>query len=119
MIVGRPEALPREVQPFPVMDQARARELLSFHRGRIERSLAELARNDDDDELSHLDQHPADEATNLYDDELDDYLHLYLHNRGILLTPFHNMALMCPATTTDDVDTHTEVFGAAVELVGG
>jgi glutamate-1-semialdehyde 2,1-aminomutase len=30
------------------------------------------------------------------------------------------MALMCPATTTDDVDTHTEVFGAAVaELVGG
>lgn len=74
MIVGRPEALPREVQPFPVMDQARARELLSFHRGRIERSLAELARNDDDDELSHLDQHPADEATNLYDDELDEGL---------------------------------------------
>jgi glutamate-1-semialdehyde 2,1-aminomutase len=53
------------------------------------------------------------------DEELDDYLHLYLHNRGILLTPFHNMALMCPATTTADVDTHTEVFGAAVaELVG-
>lgn len=74
MIVGRPEALSREVQPFPVMDQARARELLSFHRGRIERSLAELARNDDDDELSHLDQHPADEATNLYDDELDEGL---------------------------------------------
>jgi DnaK suppressor protein len=74
LIVGRPEALPREVQPFPVMDQARARELLSFHRGRIERSLAELARNDDDDELSHLDQHPADEATNLYDDELDEGL---------------------------------------------
>ena len=42
----------------------------------------------------------------------------YLHNRGILLTPFHNMALMCPATTTADVDRHTEVFGAAVaELV--
>lgn len=74
MIVGRPEALSREVQPFPVMDQARARELLSFHRERIERSLAELARNDDDDELSHLDQHPADEATNLYDDELDEGL---------------------------------------------
>jgi glutamate-1-semialdehyde 2,1-aminomutase len=53
------------------------------------------------------------------DDELDDYLHVYLHNRGILLTPFHNMALMCPATTTADVDRHTEVFGAAVaELVG-
>jgi glutamate-1-semialdehyde 2,1-aminomutase len=54
------------------------------------------------------------------DDELDDYLHLYLHNRGLLLTPFHNMALMCPATTAADVDRHTEVFAAAVdELLGG
>jgi glutamate-1-semialdehyde 2,1-aminomutase len=53
------------------------------------------------------------------DDDLDDYLHLYLHNRGVLLTPFHNMALMCPATTEADVDLHTEVFGAAVaELTG-
>jgi glutamate-1-semialdehyde 2,1-aminomutase len=54
------------------------------------------------------------------DDELDDYLHLYLHNRGILMTPFHNMALMCPATTAAGVDLHTDVFGAAVdELLGG
>ena len=54
------------------------------------------------------------------DDELDDYLHLYLHNRGVLMTPFHNMALMCPATTEAGVDLHTEVFGAAVdELLGG
>ena len=52
------------------------------------------------------------------DDRLDDYLHVYLHNRGVLLTPFHNMALMCPATSEADVDRHTEVFGAAVaELV--
>jgi glutamate-1-semialdehyde 2,1-aminomutase len=48
------------------------------------------------------------------DDELDDFFHLYLHNRGILMTPFHNMALMCPATRQADVDLHTEVFGAAV-----
>ena len=34
-------------------------------------------------------------------------------NRGILLTPFHNMALMSPATTEADVDRHTEVFDAA------
>jgi glutamate-1-semialdehyde 2,1-aminomutase len=54
------------------------------------------------------------------DDELDDYLHLYLHNRGILMTPFHNMALMCPATTEADVDLHGKVFAAAVDdLVGG
>jgi glutamate-1-semialdehyde 2,1-aminomutase len=51
--------------------------------------------------------------------ELDDLLHVYAANRGILLTPFHNMALMCPATTIADVDLHTEVFAAAVmELVG-
>jgi glutamate-1-semialdehyde 2,1-aminomutase len=54
------------------------------------------------------------------DQELDDFLHLYLHNRGILMTPFHNMALMCPATRQADVDLHTELFGAAVaELTGG
>lgn len=53
------------------------------------------------------------------DPELEDFLHLYLANRGILLTPFHNMALMCPDTTEQDVDTHTEVFGAALrELLG-
>lgn len=48
------------------------------------------------------------------DAELDEYLHLYLLNRGVLITPFHNMALMCPATTEDQVDLHTEVFGQAV-----
>jgi glutamate-1-semialdehyde 2,1-aminomutase len=53
------------------------------------------------------------------DEELEDYLHTYLANRGVLLTPFHNMALMSPATTAGDVDRHTEVFTAAVEeLVG-
>jgi glutamate-1-semialdehyde 2,1-aminomutase len=47
------------------------------------------------------------------DPQLDEYLHLYTVNRGVLLTPFHNMALMCPATTEADVDTHTQVFAAA------
>ena len=45
---------------------------------------------------------------------LDRLIHLYALNRGILLTPFHNMALMSPATTEADVDRHTEVFGEAV-----
>jgi glutamate-1-semialdehyde 2,1-aminomutase len=49
------------------------------------------------------------------DDELDELLHLYLANRGILITPFHNMALMCPTTTADDVDRHTAAFD---ELAG-
>ena len=50
------------------------------------------------------------EALAAADDELDAYLHLALLNRGYLMTPFHNMALMCPASTQDDVDGHTKVF---------
>ncbi|GFJ95107.1 transaminase [Phytohabitans rumicis] len=54
------------------------------------------------------------------DADLEDYLHVYLANRGVLLTPFHNMALACPQTTADDVARHHEVFAAAVaELMGG
>ena len=45
---------------------------------------------------------------------LDRLIHLYALNRGVLLTPFHNMALMSPATTEADVDVHTAVFGEAV-----
>ncbi len=53
------------------------------------------------------------------DTELERYLHLHALNRGILLTPFHNMALMCPATTEADVDRHTEAFAeAAASLFG-
>ncbi|BDS49208.1 transaminase [Rhodoluna sp. KAS3] len=53
------------------------------------------------------------------DAELEDFLHLYLVNRGILLTPFHNMALMCPTTTLADVEKHNAVFEDAIkELVG-
>jgi len=53
------------------------------------------------------------------DFELERYLHLHALNRGILLTPFHNMALMCPATTEADVDRHTEAFAEAVEALFG
>jgi glutamate-1-semialdehyde 2,1-aminomutase len=49
------------------------------------------------------------------DDELDEYLHLYLANRGVLITPFHNMALMCPDTTEADVALHTRLFAEAVD----
>ena len=53
------------------------------------------------------------EAAASEDPLLDEFMHLYCLNRGILLTPFHNMALMSPDTTTADVDRHTEVFAAA------
>jgi glutamate-1-semialdehyde 2,1-aminomutase len=55
------------------------------------------------------------EAAAGQDDALDPLIHLYLLNRGVLITPFHNMALMSPATTAEDVDRHTEVFGQAVD----
>ncbi len=59
------------------------------------------------------------EAAAVGNADLDAYLHLYLLNRGILMTPFHNMALLSPHHTRADVDRHTEVFGAAVaELLG-
>jgi glutamate-1-semialdehyde 2,1-aminomutase len=53
------------------------------------------------------------------DPELDDLLHVYLANRDVLLTPFHNMALMCPATTQSDIDRHHAAFDSCIgELVG-
>jgi glutamate-1-semialdehyde 2,1-aminomutase len=59
------------------------------------------------------------EAAAGQDEEVDPYIHLFLLNRGILMTPFHNMALMSPATSVEDVDRHTEVYGEmADELIG-
>ena len=53
------------------------------------------------------------------DPELERLLHLWAMNRGVLMTPFHNMALMSPATTQADVDRHTEQFATAVEALFG
>ena len=55
------------------------------------------------------------EAAAAIDHELDRYMHLFALNRGILMTPFHNMALISPETTREDVDYHTKVFREAVE----
>lgn len=53
------------------------------------------------------------------DPELEDFIHLYLANRGVLLTPFHNMALMCPTTTRKDVEIHNQFFEAAIRALLG
>jgi glutamate-1-semialdehyde 2,1-aminomutase len=59
------------------------------------------------------------EANAGQDEEVDPFIHLYLLNRGILMTPFHNMALMSPATSEADVDRHSEVYAQmADELIG-
>jgi glutamate-1-semialdehyde 2,1-aminomutase len=54
------------------------------------------------------------EAAAAGDYELDRYMHLFALNSGILMTPFHNMALISPATTSQDIDCHTQVFEASV-----
>jgi glutamate-1-semialdehyde 2,1-aminomutase len=55
------------------------------------------------------------EAAAAGDPELDRYLHLAALNRGVLMTPFHNMALVSPATTAEDADRHTAAFRQSVE----
>ena len=57
------------------------------------------------------------EAIAAKDPLLNRYVHLYDLNRGILLTPFHNMALMCPYTTRKDVDLHKKVFEESIEQI--
>ena len=59
------------------------------------------------------------ESAGSADAELEEYFHLYTANRGVLITPFHNMALMCRDTTAADVDRHTELFRAACAELSG
>jgi glutamate-1-semialdehyde 2,1-aminomutase len=59
------------------------------------------------------------DAAAAVDDELEGFMHLWALNRGVLLTPFHNMALFSPHHTSGDVDRHTEVFGDAVAALVG
>jgi len=58
-------------------------------------------------------RHGADAAATA-DPELEAYMHLFALNRGVLLTPFHNMALLSPAHAQDDVERHDEVFSASL-----
>ncbi len=57
------------------------------------------------------------EAAAATDVVLDRYMHLAALNRGILLTPFHNMALIAPDVTAADIDGHTAVFRESVQAL--
>ena len=59
------------------------------------------------------------EASDADDFELQQYLHLHAINRGVLMTPFHNMALISPATTLEDVKRHTDHFRDAAQALFG
>ena len=59
------------------------------------------------------------EAADAGDFELEQYIHLRMLNDGFLITPFHNMALISPDTTAEDVDAHTLAFDKMCgELIG-
>ncbi len=59
------------------------------------------------------------EAIAAYDTELDKVIHLFFMNRGVLITPFHDMMLVSPETTTENVDFHNKIFGEFItEMVG-
>jgi glutamate-1-semialdehyde 2,1-aminomutase len=55
------------------------------------------------------------EADGVLDGELEHLIHLGLRNRGVMITPFHNMMLVCPQTTTNDV---AQLIGALDEVLG-
>ena len=57
------------------------------------------------------------QAAAAVDPMLESYLHLFCLNRGVLLAPFHNMALMSPFHSAADVDKHTEVFALALDAI--
>jgi glutamate-1-semialdehyde 2,1-aminomutase len=59
------------------------------------------------------------QAAAAMDHDLDAFMHLWAINRGVLLTPFHNMALFSPFHTDADVDRHTAVFGEALQALFG
>ena len=57
------------------------------------------------------------QAAAAVDPMLESFLHLFCLNRGVLLAPFHNMALMSPFHSAADVDKHTEVFALALDAI--
>ncbi len=61
--------------------------------------------------------HNGQEAAAAIDSELEAWFHLYMLNRGVLMTPFHNMALLSSSHTGGDVDLHTRLFAAAAEEI--
>ena len=59
----------------------------------------------------------ASELARTRDGVIETLLHLYMLNRGVLITPFHSMLLMCPATSAADVDRYVSGFeGLCQEL---
>jgi glutamate-1-semialdehyde 2,1-aminomutase len=59
----------------------------------------------------------ATEARTAQNDTIESAIHLYLLNRGVLLTPFHNMMLICPVTTEQDIRKLVDVFKKCLKVL--
>ena len=57
----------------------------------------------------------AQQARAAQNDTIESAIHLYLLNRGVLLTPFHNMMLVCPATSKADINKLIQVFNECLK----
>ncbi|OFA02412.1 aspartate aminotransferase family protein [Duganella sp. HH101] len=55
------------------------------------------------------------QAQAILDSDLEQIIHLYLLNRGLLITPFHNMLLVCPDTSDIDIQRLLAVFEECVK----
>ena len=69
--------------------------------------------------ISHAPKNGS-EAELILDSELEQIIHLFLLNRGILITPFHNMMLVCPQTRGEDIAAFLQIFDECLQqLTGG
>jgi glutamate-1-semialdehyde 2,1-aminomutase len=59
----------------------------------------------------------AQQARDAQNDTIESAIHLYLLNRGLLLTPFHNMMLICPNTTEADTNRLLGVFNDCLNVL--
>jgi len=59
------------------------------------------------------------EAMAAHAPELEQAIHLGLLNRGCVIAPFHNMMLVCPATTPGQIDQLVGAFGEVLAALAG
>ena len=93
MLAGMPDVIDRHALPWVVAGLGARAEF---------RFCADMPRN-------------GTESHDAHDADVEEWLHLVTLNNGILVTPFHNMCLVCPDTTAADVDRLLAVLDAAAE----
>ena len=72
-------------------------------------------------EIVSASEHPRNgtEALLFAHSEAEHALHLYCLNRGVVITPFHNMMLVCPQTKLPDVERLLDALDGAMSEISG